>query len=151
MGIPVWGNCRMPTDSLSTCSNTFAYVCYGCRKQFELASSLNHEVMTSFWLHKWPRTSKSDPSKVGMIVWGNCHMPMDSISIYWSTLYMFNVDARSSLRRLSATMTLCHHFDSTQVTQSPEIWPKWNGYNCLRLLPYDHEQYINGLKPIVCV
>ncbi len=31
------------------------------------AVSLNHDKMTSFWLHKWPRTTKSDPSSVGVI------------------------------------------------------------------------------------
>jgi len=39
-----------------------AYVYYGYSKQFEVAVSLNHEEMTSFWLHKWPRTPKSEPS-----------------------------------------------------------------------------------------
>ncbi len=36
----------------------FVYVWCGWRKQLELAVSLNHDVMTSFWLHKWPRTLK---------------------------------------------------------------------------------------------
>jgi hypothetical protein len=31
---------------------------------FEVAVSLNHDVMTSCWLHKWPRTPKSEPSSV---------------------------------------------------------------------------------------
>ncbi len=38
------------------------YVEYGCGKQFEVAVSLNHDIVTSFWLHKWPRTPKSEPS-----------------------------------------------------------------------------------------
>ncbi len=42
----------------------FVYVYYGCGMQFEVAVSLNHDVMTSFWLHKWPRTQKSEPSRV---------------------------------------------------------------------------------------
>jgi hypothetical protein len=60
VGITVWGYCHMSMDSISMCSNTLLMydVDAGCRKQFELAVSLNHDVMTSFWLHKWPRTPK---------------------------------------------------------------------------------------------
>jgi len=40
-------------------------------------------------------------------------MHIKSISMCSNTLYMSNMDERSSLRWLSAsTMTLCHHFDS---------------------------------------
>jgi hypothetical protein len=92
----------------------FVYVQYGGGQQFEVAISLNHDIMTSFWLHKWPRTPKSDPSWVGITVIGCYHMPMDSISMCSNTLYMSNMDARISLRLLSATtMTSWHHFDST--------------------------------------
>ncbi len=37
-------------------------------KKFEMAVSINPDVMTSFWLHKWPRTPKSDPSRAGITV-----------------------------------------------------------------------------------
>ncbi len=41
-------------------------------------------------------------------------MPMDSIPMCSNTLYMYNVDAGSSLSWLSeSTMTLYHHYDST--------------------------------------
>ncbi len=80
----------------------FIYVWCGCRKQFQLAVSLNHDVMTSFWLHKWPRTPKSDTSSVGIPVWGCFCMPQNSISICSSTLHMSNMDAGSSLRWLCA-------------------------------------------------
>ncbi len=84
----------------------FVYVLCGCRKHFELAVSLNHDVMTSFWLHKWPRTPKSEPSSVGITVWGYCYMPMDSILMCSNTLNMSNMDAGSSLSWLSvSTMT----------------------------------------------
>ncbi len=42
----------------------FVCVLYGCGKQFEFAVNLNHDVVTSFWLHKWPRTPKCESSKV---------------------------------------------------------------------------------------
>ena len=32
--------------------NHFVYVQYGCGKQFEVAVSLNLDIITSFWLHK---------------------------------------------------------------------------------------------------
>ncbi len=34
----------------------FVYVLSGCEKQFEVAVSLTHDIMPSFWLHNWPRT-----------------------------------------------------------------------------------------------
>ncbi len=30
----------------------------------DVAVSLNNDIMTLFWLHKWARTPKSDPSSV---------------------------------------------------------------------------------------
>jgi hypothetical protein len=66
------------------------------RKQFEEAVSLNHDKMTSFWLHKGPRTPKYEPSSVGTTVWGYCHMPMDSIIMCSNTLNIFNMDFGSS-------------------------------------------------------
>ncbi len=50
--------CNSNIDVLKHC----VHVEYGCGKQFEIAVTLNHDVMTSFWLHKWPRTPKSEPS-----------------------------------------------------------------------------------------
>ncbi len=38
-----------------------------------------------------------------------------------------------------------------QVTQSPKIWAKQGGYNCVRLILYDHGQHINVLNHFVCV
>ncbi len=119
--------------------------------QFEVAVSLNHDVMISFWLHKWARTPKSDPSKVGITVWDYYHIPMDSISMCSNTSYMSNMDAGSSLRWLSAsTVTQWHHFDSTSEPEpqnlSQVVW-----YNCLRQLPYAHGKHTNLLKCFVYV
>ncbi len=86
----------------------FEYVWCGCRKHFEVAVSLNHGIMTSFWLNKWPRTTKYEPSKVGMTVWGYylILIPMDSILMCSNTFYMYDLNARSSSSQLSAsTMT----------------------------------------------
>ncbi len=38
----------MPMDSISMCSNTLYIYDAECRKQFEVAVRLNHDVMTSF-------------------------------------------------------------------------------------------------------
>jgi hypothetical protein len=52
------------TSRISMCSNSFfVYVLYGWGKHFEVAVSLNLDIMTSFWIHKWPRTPTSEPSK----------------------------------------------------------------------------------------
>jgi hypothetical protein len=74
--------------------------------QFEVAASLNHDIMTSFLLHKRPRAPKSEPSRVGITVKGSYCMLMDSISMHSNTLYMSKMDGGSSLTVLSAsTMT----------------------------------------------
>ncbi len=84
----------------------FVYVWCGRRKHFEVTVSLNHDIMTSFWFHKWPRTTKYEPSKVGITVRGCCHIPMDSILMCSNTFYVYNLNAGSSLSWLSAsTMT----------------------------------------------
>ncbi len=70
------------------------------------ASTMTEWHHFEFWLHKWHRTPKSEQSRVGMNVYGCYHMPMDNTSICPNTLYMSNMDVRSSLRWLSAsTMT----------------------------------------------
>ncbi len=105
--------------------NHFVYVQCGCRKQFDVAVSLNYDIMTSFWLHKWPRTTKYEPNKVGITVRGYYHTPMDSISMWSNTLHVSNVDAGSSLGG-------CHPqpwhkngiFLTPQVTQNHKVWAK---------------------------
>ncbi len=105
----------------------------------EVDVSLNHDKMTSFWLHKWPRTPKSNPSKLGITVWGYCHMPMDSISMCSNTLDMYNVDSGSSCWGCCQPQPWCNDIILTpQVTQNPKIWAKYCGYNCLRLLLFAH-------------
>jgi hypothetical protein len=48
-------------------------------------------------------------------------MPIDSISMCSNSLFMSNVDAGGTLRRLLASTTiLCHHFDSTSDPE-PQI------------------------------
>ncbi len=102
----------------------FVYVWCGCRKHFEVAVSLNHDRITSFWFHKWPRTTKYEPSKVGITGRGYCHKPMDSISIFSNTLYTYDLDAGSSSNWLSAsTMTEWHHFDSMSDPKPQSMSP----------------------------
>ncbi len=114
-----------------------------------MAVSLNHDIMISFLLNKWARTPTSDPSSVGITVWGYCHIPMDSISMCSNALYVSNnIDVGSSLRWLSAsTMTQCHHFYSTnepepqnltqvvwvELFEATAIYP-WTAYQCAETL-----------------
>ncbi len=141
VGITVWGYCHMPMDSIPMCSNTF-YMC---------AVSLNHDIMASFWLHKWARTPKSEPGSVGITVWGYCHMPMDSISMFSNTLYMSNVDGETVWVGCQPQLWCNDIMLTPQVTKNPKIWPKKCGYICLRLLPYAHGQHTNVLKHFVYV
>jgi hypothetical protein len=143
LGITVWGCYLMPMDSISMGSHTV----YGCRQQFELAVSHNHDLMISFWLHKWPRTPTYEPSSAGIIVGGYCHLPMDSISMCSNLLYLSNMNAQSSGWGACQPHPWCNDIISTpQVTQNPKLWAKWCGYNCLRLLPYTQRQLMNVLK-----
>ncbi len=102
------------------------YVKYGCGKKFEVAVSLNHDVMTSFWLHrhKLPSTAKSELSKVCITVSGCCCMPIDSISMCSNILCMSNADEGSSLRWLLPQQWHYAIILTPQVTQNPKIWPK---------------------------
>ena len=58
VGIPitVWGCYSMSMDIISICSNTFYMSNMDAGSKFDVAVGLNNDVMTSFWLHKWPRT-----------------------------------------------------------------------------------------------
>ena len=58
----------MPMDSISMCSNTLYMSNMNVEKQFEVAASLNHDVMTSFQLHNLPKTPKSELSRMGITV-----------------------------------------------------------------------------------
>jgi hypothetical protein len=81
---------------------------------------------------------------------------MDRISMCSNTLFMSNnMDARSSLRWLSAsTMTLWHHFDSISDPEPHNLSQVvCSADTCLslRLLPYARGQHINVLKHFVFV
>ncbi len=73
-------------NSTSMCSNTLymSNMDVGSSLRWLSASTM---TITSFWLHKWPRTPKSEPSWVGITVYGCYHMPMDSISMCPNTLW----------------------------------------------------------------
>ncbi len=100
------------------------------------------------WLHMWPRNPKSEPSWVGIPVYGWYFMPMDSILMCSNTLYMSNIDVGSSLRCLSASaVTQSHHFDSTSdpepknLSQVGWVWLckadtvcPWTAYKCAQTL-----------------
>ncbi len=112
LGIMVRGYCHMPKKHINVLKH-IVYVQYGCRKQFDLVANLNHDVMTSCWLHKWLITPKYEPSSVGITIWGYCHIPMDSISICSNTFYMYDVDARSRLNHDVMTSFWLHKWPTT--------------------------------------
>ena len=66
--------CKAATVCLCTayqCAQTLLCVLFGCGKQFEVADSLNHDIiiMTYFQLHMLPKTPISEPNtSVGIIV-----------------------------------------------------------------------------------
>ncbi len=93
------------------------------RKQFKLAVILNHDIMTSFWLHKWAWSPKSEQSSVGIPVWGYCHIPMDSISMLSNTLYKSNVDEEAVWAGCQPQQWHNDIILTQQTTQNPKIWP----------------------------
>jgi len=89
------------------CAQTLVCVWYGWGKQFEVAVSLHHDVMTSFRLH----ICHPDPQNlsrvllVAITVYCCYSMPIDSIPIFLNALNMSNMDGGSRLRWLSASTT----------------------------------------------
>ncbi len=106
----------------------------------EVAVSLSHDVMTSFWLHKWPRSPNYEPSSVGITFWGYCHMPMDSTWMCSNTWYMSLYGCGKQFELAVRAQPWPNDIILTpQVTQNPKIWAKLCWYNCLRFchLPMD--------------
>jgi len=98
----------------------FVYVKYGCRKQFEVAVSLNHDIiMMSFWLHKLPRTPHSAPSRVGITVQGCYCMLMDSIHQCAQTLHLCLIWIQEAVWD-GCQPQPWHHND---IISTPHKWP----------------------------
>ncbi len=129
----------------------FVYVLCGCRKQFELAVSLNYDVMTSFWLHKWPWIPKYEQISVGITSAATAICP-------WTAYQCAQTLCICLMWMQEAVWVGCqpqpwhnHIILTPQVTQNPKIQAKYCGYNCLRLLPYAHRQHIKMLNCFVYV
>ncbi len=93
-------------------------------KSFEVDISLNHDVMASFSLHKWPWLPRSGANFVSVTVRGCNHIPLRQDKNDSNTLYMSNMDVWSGLRWiLISTMRLWHHFYSTSDPEFPDPGP----------------------------
>ncbi len=64
----------------------FVCVWIGRREQFELAVNLNHDI-ASFWLHKWPKTTKSGPGSVGIWLRLLTYAPKQHINVLKHFVY----------------------------------------------------------------
>ena len=92
----------------------------------DMAVSLNHDAMTSFWLCKWLSTPISEPSSVGISVWGCYYLtPMDSISMCSNTcicqIWMREavVEVAASLNYNIMTSFRLHKWPSTPISSEP--------------------------------
>jgi hypothetical protein len=98
-------------------------------------------LITSFWLHKWPRTP-SDPSSVGIPIWDYCRsMPLTSISMCQNTLFMSVMDDGSTLRRMSTLTSTSYPAEPPNLTQVMwiELFEntticRWTAYQCAQTL-----------------
>ena len=93
-------------------------------KRFEVGIGLNHEVMTSFLLVKWPGHPNSEANLARVTVYGCIHMLLRQHNNSLHTLYMSDMDVWRDLRWVSAsTMRLWHHFHSSSDPDIPNLWP----------------------------
>ena len=129
---PVWtvtvlGCTQMPLRQHANGSNTL-YVQYEFGKQYEVDLSLNHDVMTSFTIHKWP-----DFPNLGQIgQWdGMCARiwPWDSIPVARQTLCIWRMwiwDVGSGMRWISVSMMTSWHCSYSTRDLNSQIWvPTW--------------------------
>jgi hypothetical protein len=119
------------------------HVQYGCGKWFEVAVCFNHDVMTSFWLHKWPRWPNPQKTEVVQL-YKAAAMCLWTINQYAKhCVYLSLMDVGSSLRWLSAsTMAQWHHFDFTSDPNGQNLC-QLGCCNWIWLLPFAYGQYIN--------
>ncbi len=102
----------------------FVYVLYGCMEWSEVDISLNHEVIATFSLYKWPWVPKSGANLANVMVWGCTHMPLRQHINGSRVFYMCNMDVWSSLRWISAsTMWLFHHSHSWNNPDFSKLGP----------------------------
>ncbi len=95
-------------------------------KQSKVNILLNHDVMASFSLHKWPWLPKSGANFASVTVWECKQMALRQHTNGSITLYMSNMDVWSGLRWILApTMMLGHHFHSTRYPEFPNLGPTW--------------------------
>ena len=62
------GNTRHIAASATFVAQTRRYVYYGRMKRSEVDDSLNHDVVASFSLHKWPLLPKSGANLAGVTI-----------------------------------------------------------------------------------
>ena len=104
----------------------FVYVLYGCMEWSEVDISLNHEVIATFSLYKWPWVPKSGANLANVMVWGCTHMPLRQHTNGSNSLCMIDMDVWSGLRWISAsTMTKWHHLHSSSEPEPQNLGPTW--------------------------
>ncbi len=84
--------------------------------------SLNHDVMTSLSLHKWPRLHKSGANLASGMVYGCTHIPLNSIpmaqSLYICLIWMYEAVWGGH----QAHPWGCGIVSTPQVTLTSQIW-----------------------------
>ena len=145
-----------PYDPSTACQwlNHCVYGNYGYMKWSEVDISLNHDVMTSFSLHKWTWLPKSGTNLAGVTAYGCTQMPLRQHANGSNTWYMSNMDERSSLRWiLVSTMTKWYCSTPQQASPNPQIWRQIGRYNgiSIRVHPYAPWEDSIPMAQTICI
>ena len=116
-------------------------------KQFEVAVSLNHDIISSFWLSKWARTPKSDPSSVENCVRLIRYAHGEYINVLNHFVYVQYGCGKQFEVAVSLNHDIITHFDSTSDLEPQNLsqvgWVKlckaatvcpWTAYQCAQTL-----------------
>ena len=128
-----WDNIREYPYALETAYQWLkhiVHVYYGCMKWFEVDVTLNHDVMASFPLLKWPWLYKPGTNLTRQCNGISVHPYALETAYQWLKQYVYNMstsmDVWCGLRWTSASnMTLRHHLHSSRHPESPNLGPAW--------------------------
>ncbi len=118
------------------------------QKQFEVDVSLHHEVMTSFQLHKAPRTPKSEPSRVDNCVRLLPYAYEQHINVFKCFVNVLDGWGKQFEVAVSLNHEVMTSFQLHKSSRTPKSEPS-RVDNYVRLLPYAYGQHINVFKCFV--
>ncbi len=121
-------------------------------KWSEADISLNHDIMASFSLHKWPWLPKSWASLAGVTVYkGATICPWDSIPMA-QTLCIYLIRMWEAVwGGYQPQPCCCGIIFTPQMTLTSQIWGQLGRCNDMRVHPYSLETSYQWLKQFICL